>query len=284
MNNPVLDLEVFIPSRSRWDRARGHPTLEALKGKWDKVALVVPAKQAARYKPLAAHYGVRLLACPYDGIAHTRRFIGEKARDRFIMLDDDLRFYRRKSVDDWHLYAFNKGDMVGMLVLVARLLDLYAHVCVGPRQFNRKYSTAVPPSGATVEPHKYPWYVIGRPLRALAYRKREFLKCEHGRVTIMEDFDVTLQLLRMGYQNVIITQYAQDQYVTGEPGGCSDYRDHKVHADNVHKLAKLHAGFVKLVEKQNKAVKLQAARDFGKRVEAMIFWDKAWRNSMEEIW
>jgi hypothetical protein len=274
---PVLDLEVFVPSRSRWERSL---TLEALQGQWDGVALVVPADQARQYKPLAERHGARLTVCPsqYKGIAGTRQFIGKIARNKFLMLDDDLRFYRRKSVEDWQLHMFGKHDMSAMLILVNRLLDHYAHVGIGPRQFNVKYSTHIPKSGVKPEPHKYPWYLIGRPLRALAYRKGPFLKCEHGRVAIMEDFDVTLQLLRKGYRNAIITQYAQDQPQTQAAGGCSDYRTHKLHEENVRKMAKLHPGLVSIVQKKNKT-----GGEFGHRVEAMIQWEKAWKQGMAEI-
>lgn len=273
--NPVLDLEVFIPSRSRWERSL---TLEAIAPAWERVALVVPKEQFKKYQGLAEQHKVRLIGCPHDGIARTREFIGGIARSRFIMLDDDLRFTARHGLDDPRLYLASNRDISGMLILVARLLDLYAHVCIGPRQFNNKYSTAEPPSGAKVEPHKYPGYPLGRPLRALAYRKWPFVKCKHGRVDIMEDFDVTLQLLEQGYQNYIITEYAQDQVQTQLPGGCSDYRTHELHAANVRKLAKLHPKSVKIVEKANKT-----GGEFGKRIEAMIFWEKTWKRAMEEI-
>jgi len=239
---------------------------------------VVPDKQAKAYAPLAKRHGVLVLPCPVDGIAATRQFIGKAAKDKFLMLDDDLRFYYRKSVDDWHLYPNTKRHDIAMLLMVESLLDKYAHVCIGPRLFNAKYSSHVPPSGSKPNPEMYPMYEIGRPLRALAYRREPFNACEHGRVAIMEDFDVTLQLLRKGYKNVILTCYAQDQPQTQLPGGCSDYRTHTLHTVNVLKLKKLHNDFVTVVRKKNKT-----GGTFGTRIEASIKWEKAWNEAIGDI-
>jgi hypothetical protein len=258
--NPVLDLEVFVPSRSRWERSL---TLEALQGKWDRVALVVPAAQVAKYRPLATRHGVRLLPCPAQGIAGTRQWIGRMAKGHFIMLDDDLRFYTRAK-EGVALFQFGKHDMSAMLIYVHRLLDLYAHVAISAREGNNRLD--------------YPWVTNSRPLRALAYRKGPFIECEHGRVAIMEDFDVTLQLLKMGYRNCILTAYAQDQPGTQAPGGCSDYRTHALHEANVRKMHKLHGDLVKLRQKENKT-----GGEFGTRLEATIYWEKAHKAGMEDL-
>lgn len=257
----VLDLEVFVPSRSRWQRSL---TLEALQGKWDDITLVVPAAQVGKYTPLARRHGVKLLPCAAPGIAGTRQFIGQRAKGHFLMLDDDLRFYRRVSQTDVHLHKLNRTDMGAMLIWVSRLLDMHAHVAISAREGNNRLD--------------FPYITNSRPLRALAYRKAPFLKCVHGRVAVMEDFDVTLQLLSMGYQNAVITEYAQDQPGTQAPGGCSDYRTHALQAANVHKMVKLHPGLVKSRLKENKT-----GGGFGSRVEATIYWEKAHKQAMEEI-
>lgn len=262
MNPPIMSLQVFVPSRSRPERSL---TLEALEGKWPYVALVVPAAQATQYKALAARHGAKLLACPVDGIARTRQWIGQQAKGRFIMLDDDLRFYARNSFEDVALHMFNRRNMADMLTFVSRLLDYYAHVAISARGGNNQLKG-------------FPYVTNKRPLRALAYRKKEFLSVQHGRVQIMEDFDVTLQLIAKGYENAVIVQYAQDQPVTQAPGGCSDYRTHALHEINVRRMAKLHPGIVKLRDKQNKT-----GGEFGSRLEATIYWEKAYAQAMEDI-
>lgn len=250
-------LQIYIPSRSRFERSL---TLEALDNEWPRehVYLVVPAKQTKEYRTLAKKHDVQLLPCPDDGIALTRLFCGNHAKDKFLMMDDDLRFAMRESGEDWHLYPFLPGDMNGMLHYLEKILDKYVHIAISARGSNhgmRQY---------------YPGKIATRPLRVLGYRKKQFLACEHGRVSIMEDFDVTLQLLSKGYPNYVSLHYAQDQYKTQIPGGCSDYRDHELHAANVRKMAKLYPKWIKLVEKNN-----STGGAFGKRLEANIKWQAA---------
>lgn len=257
------DVEIFVPSRSRSARSL---TLEALTygGLAQRTTLVVPYSQGQAYLPLARKHKVKqLLRCKEDGIAATRKLCGERAANKFIMIDDDLRFYRRKP-NDVILYKFDKNDMAGMLILVSRMLDLYAHVAISAREGNNRLD--------------FPYVTCSRPLRALAYRKKEFDACVHGRVAIMEDFDVTLQLIKRGYENAVITEYSQVQPVTQAYGGCSDYRTKELHEKNVKLMAKLHPGIIKLRQKENKT-----GGDFGSRLEATIYWQKAHTLTMKDI-
>lgn len=262
------DVEIYIPSRSRSSRSL---TLEALThgGLAERASLVVPFAQATAYLPLARRHKVKqILRCKEDGIAATRQLCGERAENKFIMFDDDLRFYTRidrtANAEAKGLRMLNNMELKAALVLVSRLLDLYAHVAISAREGNNRLPL--------------PWVTNSRPLRVLAYRKAEFLACEHGRVAVMEDFDVTLQLIGMGYQNCVISEYAQDQPGTQVQGGCMDYRTKELHEKNVRLMAKLHPDIVKLRQKENKT-----GGDFGSRLEATIYWEKAYRQAMEDI-
>lgn len=257
-----LSLEVYVVSRSRFERS---DTLERLEECASRVRLVVPSSQLERYKQLANQYGCKLLGCPADGIALTRQFCGEQCQsDKFLMLDDDLKFYRRISKTDSKLRHPRELDcsISSMLLLVERCLDSYVHVAISAREGNNRLVW----SGAD----------CSRPLRALAYQRDKFLSVVHGRVEIMEDFDVTLQLLRKGYKNHVIACWAQNQSQTQMPGGCSDYRTRDLHATNVQKLARLHSPFVRLRKKRNKS-----GGEFGTRLEATIYWKKAYQSSQE---
>jgi hypothetical protein len=258
-----LAMPVYVPSLSRWERSL---TLEALDGVDWPVCLVVPRDQVKRYEPLAARHKCMLTGCPKQGIARTRHWIGQNSGSaKFLMMDDDLRFYKRgDDPSETRLWKLEEGDMKEMLRYCSAMLDRYAHIAVSAREGNNRL--------------ELPYVTCSRPLRVLGYRTKPFLQCEHGRVAIMEDFDVTLQLLGMGYQNCVITKYAQDQPQTQAPGGCSDYRTHELHQQNVLKMAKLHGDLVKLREKDNKT-----GGEFGKRLEATIYWQKAWQQSLPEI-
>lgn len=257
-------MNVYVPSRSRTERSL---TLEALsfgKVPGARVWLAVPAGQAGAYGPLAARHGVQILPCPKLGIAATRHAIGLHAAKcgdaKFVMFDDDLRWFRRKSFEDKTLYRLTEGQMLTMLNITERGLNHYAHLAISPRQNNNQLPM--------------PYVENRRPIRALGYQTAVFLKAKHGRVAIMEDFDVTLQLMRLGYKNCLITKYSQDQRQTQNPGGCSDYRTHELHQQNVRKLADLHKGFITLKEKNN-----ITGGEFGKRMEALIYWKRAWLSS-----
>lgn len=273
-------MNVYIPSRSRYDKKS--LTIERIYGGWPtkKIFLVVPEKQAKQYeKQMPERHGIAVLPCPVNGIAATRQWIGQHSEtEKFIMLDDDLRFFYRPLIrpdDDKYgdagkpnepprLYRSKPENIYAMFREVERRLTTYAHVAVGPREGNNN--------------SPYPGWECKRPLRALAYRREPFLSVEHCRVQVMEDFDVTLQLLYKGYKNWVTTSFAQDQYATALDGGCSDYRDHALHEKNVRKMAALHPGIVKLREKKNKH-----GGEFGHRLEATIYWTKAYEQGIAEL-
>lgn len=261
-------IPIYIPSRSRFSGSSNW-TLENIKRgdvPRERVWLVVPASQAEQYAPLAAQYAVKLLLCPHDGIARTRLYCGKHAQhigsDRFLMLDDDLRFFWRNSQEDTRLIQMRTEPhrYMKMFRAVELALDRYTHVAISARGGNNVL--------------KWPYVENKRPLRALAYRTEEFLRVRHGRVTIMEDFDVTLQLMKLGYKNCVITKYAQDHFSTQLPGGCSDYRSHALHEENVLKMERLHRPFITVKEKKNRT-----GGEFGQRTEATIYWKKAWESS-----
>jgi hypothetical protein len=276
-------LEVFVPSRSRFDRSR---TLERLEGQWDNYALVVPAAQAKDYAPLAAKHGAKVLACPHNGISKTRQWIGQRAKDKFIMLDDDLKFFARPRTpaegEPYELRQMEPGDMRAMLTFVEQILDKFKHASITDRVGAFNYVCDVRGGKSVFNPKNRPYALNRRPIRALAFRRKQFLACEHGRVDIMEDFDITLQLLQQGYPVATITEWAQDQLATQLPGGCSDYRTEELHAKNVKRMAELHPKYVMLREKENKS-KMAVAAGLAKRLEATIRWSRVYHDTMKEL-
>lgn len=273
-------MQIFIPSRSRFGIKS--LTVERIEGGWEgkyEVALVVPTSQRKAYLSMPNRGKIGVLGCPENGIAKTREWIGKRADDKFLMLDDDLRFFYRpitRPLDDPlpgaglpnqnppRLYRARVVDIIGMFATIDTALNSYVHAAVGPREGNQNWP--------------YPFAENRRPLRALAYRRKQFLECEHGRVDIMEDFDITLQLIAKGHKNFITTNFAQDQYQTQLAGGCSDYRDHALHERSVLKMVELHAPFVVPKQKQNKH-----GGAFGTRTEATIYWAKAYKAAMKEL-
>jgi len=265
-------MNVYVPSRSRADRvAQQGRTLRQLAvievvQKRD-VFLVVSEDQWEDY--VRATSGIIhpkfVLKCPVDGISLVRQWCAQHAAEGsepyFCMMDDDLGFLIRKEKGDWHLRSQEPDETREMIAHIETLLrEGYGAVGVSPREGNNRFD-------------KCP-NINTRLIRVLAFDTLKFLSCQHGRVQVMEDFDILLQLLRKGIPNAMLVNYAQGQKQTQEAGGCSDYRSHEVHEASARKLAELHPGFVRLRDKRNKS-----GGEFGTRKEVTIYWKKAYETS-----
>lgn len=257
---------IFIPSTHRHDKIDRGPLqdlTEEVRGR-HKVHYVVPDGEGLSYRE-ALPRDVGVITTAAKGIAQTRHIIGLHCRDRvvdhFLMLDDDIRFLVRRDEDDWRLRGPNTDEVMEMLSAVDKSLLLYDHVGISAREGNNRIGTG----GKSLRAENT------RTLRALAYQTESFLSVEHGRVDVMEDFDVNLQILRQGGSNCCLHYWAQGQAMTNAPGGCSTYRTHAVHEKSAHKLAELHPGLVRLRQKTNKTDR----EGFGTRTEVTIQWKKA---------
>lgn len=260
-----MTMPIYVPSLGRTKKkeldAGPLPQVPA------SLIYVVPEAEVDTYS--AALPDNRVISCPEVGIAATRRWIGEHANGeghpKFFMIDDDIRFLIRISPEVWNLREATSSEVGSMLELVTKLLDEYGHVGVSAREGQSHLGLG----------HILSVNENTRTLRALAYRTKDFLSVEHGRVQVMEDFDVNLQLLRKGIPNANTIYFAQGQKMTNADGGCSTYRSHQVHEESAHKLAELHHPFVKTRQKQNKT----DSDGFGTRTEVTIQWKKAFASS-----
>lgn len=261
---------IFIPSRDRVLGVRGGPLVQFSEEWRRRTRYVVPPDQSMRYCEQMINMGHstgKVLEFEVPGkldIAEKRKFIGEYCRDegidKFVVMDDDVHFVQRAAIDRINLVWCD--DVTDMLESIEGALDHYAHVGISMRQGNNNLGI-----GVYEELHSE----NTRTCRVLAYRTEEFLSVEHGRVEVMEDFDVNLQLLRRGHKNLLIGWWAQDQKMTNAPGGCSTYRTHELHEASARKLAELHPGLVTLRQKKNKG-----GGAFGSRTEVTIQWKKAY--------
>ena len=249
-------MRIFIPSKSR---SNDQVTLSFLPDDLKaKATLVVDASEEEDY----AKVHDNLLVVPEDikGISGVRRYIWDQTDDpRIVMLDDDLRFYVRKGLDDWHLRYLEPEEYHGVFGLLEEWMDQgYGHCGISAREGNNRVEAL------SAENTRY--------LRVLAY---DLNVCkdivEHGRVRVMEDFDVALQLLKAGIPNKVSFYYAQGQKQSNADGGCSTYRTPEVQAEAAVKMGELHKGFVRVVEKKTKT-----AWGWGTRKDVVISWKKAY--------
>jgi hypothetical protein len=181
------------------------------------------------------------------------------------MLDDDLEFFERRVDDPTKLIKANGNSVARMLSRLDGLAEKYAHGGISTREgANRDTSHVIENT---------------RCLRALFYDPHVMKKhnVRFDRVPVMEDFDVALQLLRLGYPSGKLNTWAQDQPGSNTEGGCSTYRTLAIQAKAAHTLARLHPDFVTVVEKPP----LKSGGWSGEaRTDVRISWKKAFDSAV----
>lgn len=208
----------------------------------------------------------QVLACPPGcrGTPSVRKFILDQHDVRrhgpaLVMLDDDLRWATRLANNK--LRPSGEADIRAMFAELERVLRTEViHASILPRQ-----------QASQVFEDQY----CVRMVQMLGYNVKELRKLpvEYDRGA-MEDFDVTLQLLRMGKPNKVLANWTQDQTGSDLPGGCSTYRTPQFQAKWCERLRELHPDFVKVVTKETKV-----AWGGGQRTDVNIAWKKAFKSS-----
>lgn len=254
-------MKIYIPTRGRVDKQHTFQNLpEALRA---NAVLVVDESE---WWPHAEKYGEdKVLAAPAeaDTIGKVRQaIIDYHDGDKLIMLDDDLGFnMRRTDMRSRFLPATDEAVIEGF-TLVEKLLDTHIHGAIRHRQMSQ--------DAPDIDYNC-------RTLRALAYNVGALRGCaphvRFDRLVVMEDFDVTLQLLRLGHSNFNISTIIQGQSTSNAPGGCSLYRDHKRQEEGARGLAALHPEFVKVRTKKTN----WSGWGSDERVDVTISWKKAYK-------
>lgn len=179
-----------------------------------------------------------------------------------IMCDDDLRLNARRKDDPTKFHAMLDSHYHTLFMAMYELLGFYAHLTVCPREGGNR----------VLEDQE-----CTRAMRILGYNADVVRKerIDFRRCPTKEDFDATLQLLRKGYKNRMLTAWVQDDGGgSNARGGCSIYRDNAYMDGTARALADLHPGFVKVVQKVTKG-----AWGGGTRTDVNIQWKKAYESS-----
>lgn len=231
----------------------------------ENVVFFLSADAAERDRRALSFLGVQpeqIVVCPTEvtSIAKKRAYILQFAAgnnpswSKILMFDDDLRFATRR--DGWastKLYPATPEEVDAGIQWIEDQLDTFAHAGIGARQGNNT--------------QKLPVQSTARMMYALGYRVADVVSnCELGRIETREDFDYTLQLLRRGHDNLVNHTICVDQSYNN-PGGCRDQRTIESSNADAEKLAELHPGLVRVVEKDYKASL--------KRKEVVVQWKKA---------
>lgn len=264
-------IPIYVPSRSRPDRLG---VLEQMSD--DRLAMttiVVPESQYDTYQqkivddwndPLPA-----VLSVPDSyRIGETRQWIGTHAsmhgHDRFLMVDDDIRFLVRRGIVDWRLRDAQIGEVSEMLdwmeATMVRIRGL-SLLSVSPREGNNRAGVGTPDDLLRMQQRIH---------RVYMWDTQEFCSLPHLEVTVAEDFCLALRTLQRGRQIGMSYFWGHGQRTTQDTGGASDYRTREVHDAAVSRLAELFPGVVQLVQKKNKG-----EGDLAERLESRISWQLA---------
>lgn len=260
-------IPIFIPTYGRAERQNTYynfaPELRR------RITLVVQKRESHLYEH---HFNTQIYTLPshIKTIAATRQHIVYDLPREFvqsnylIMMDDDLRFCARRRDDPTKFVIADARSQLRMLEAIEHSLQRYAHVGILAREGGNRHPKDLECS---------------RMMRVLAYDLRVVCKLRpnflaRGPQYTLEDFDVTLQLLRAGYKNLVLSGWVQDQSGSNTEGGCASYRTLELHNKNAALLARAHPQFVKLVTKTTKT-----AWGGGSRTDVVVQWKKAYESS-----
>lgn len=260
-------MDIVIPTLGRALNSLQHTYHQLLDA--DICATLIVQPQEAR---LYEHIGdMMVLPQHIKGIAATRDWIVHDMKsenDHVLMLDDDLHFAVRRDDERDKFRQPERKDIRAMIDALAEQLELYPHVAIGSREGGNRVTS------------EHVWNT--RMMRVLGYRRSYLIrnKIWFSPMEVMEDFHVTLQILRQGEDCCVLNNWVSNQAGGSDAkGGCSTFRTLELHAENAHRLAARHPGFVKVVDKQTKTawggrarkdvvVQWKAAAAAGKRSKA----------------
>ena len=252
------DVRLVIPTYRRMHAQHTWKALWAA-GWGERVTFAVDDVDAGHLRSLQGFDGADVLTVPVDvqTIADKRAFLLRWAAGRYaklVMFDDDLRFAVRR---DERLVRATPRDVAHHLKILVDVLDVYVHAGWSARQGNNRLTPGFNENVRMM-------YVLG-------YQPEVVVReCELGRIQVREDMDYTLQLLRRGYPNGVSADIACDQEYNA-PGGASLERTREQSDRDAERLAELHPGLVRVVQRQYKSSP--------PRKEVVVQWKKAYASA-----
>lgn len=266
--------EIIINSRGRWDKVI---TLDQMPIDWcDYTTLVVSGDELDLYHE---RHGDRVNVVSHPthctDLTRQRQWVMESSNAKFVMLlDDDLLFFTRNN--EGKLTRSTNTDMDDMFhAVIEALREGYALVGISSRFGNNN----VPEDFKTTT----------RVSRAYVLNREVFMNLglsflPRG-VTIpfsMQDFHITLELLKRGYDNKVFFKWSQDDPGSNTAGGCANYRTLETLRQSAMILSRIHHPFVKLKVKTTKGSwsKMDGIKNTSNgvaRVDVTVSWKKAFK-------
>lgn len=255
-------MKIYIPTYGRSDN---QVTWENLPYEVkERTTLVVQDREEGKYDE--SKYDIQVLPPKIQSIGKTRQWIIENSASRHVlMLDDDLDFATRRADDPTKFRPSTDSDTRNMLrTLEHSLLEGFKLVGVSGREGANRDTSQFKEATRQLRVHAIDTQFFG------AHNIR------FDRLEFMEDFDVTLQLLELGYPNRVLNGWVHNQRGgSNAPGGCSESRTMAKQSEAAYELHKLHPKFVTVVRK--------SANNWGDewRTDVRIQWKKAYESALK---
>lgn len=223
-----------------------------------QTTLVVQEREAHLY----GNFPIMVLPPHITKLADTRQWLIDNLDDySMCILDDDLQFAVRRNDDPTKFRQPSEDDIYDAFSMMSAALPTYPLVGFGAREGGNRITD--------------PAILCTRQMRVhgidLLYFRKHGIRFD--RVAVMEDFDVTLQVLRSGSKNCVLNSWVTNQAGSNTHGGCSHYRTPLVQTESANRLAALHPGLVSVVQKKTKT-----SWGGGARTDVVIQWKKAYKS------
>lgn len=255
-----MDLTIYIPTRGRTGISK-QITVRTLRDQLKGVTpiIVCPMNEVAWHN----YSGVDVYGCPMEGIGPTRQWILDTAKSRgVIMLDDDM-YFSERSPAERVTPLVQTTNLRAMIQWISDTLDQgFVHGGISARQGNQNIPHLWTDNIRVNNAHFFDAEVF----------KSEGIRFD--RIPVMEDFDVSLQLIHKGYPNRVAYQWCWNQRGSGKEGGCSAYRTLELQAEAANKLHNYWPDVVEVIDK----VAQSGGSVFAgvTRKDVKIAWQKAW--------
>ena len=252
----MIFMKLFIPTYKRTERQLTWNNLPESIREW--TYLVCPEGEVETH----VNANRQVIGTPDNvkGIAKTRQWIIENSDDDQVFFADDDQSFKVREENSYKLRPMDETDYQEMVGAVIENLGKYNAVGISAQAGNNR---------------SFPKTVIspGRMYNCYAFNRNVLLEnnIRFDDMVVMEDFHVTLSLLKLGMPNAILQNWCWSSPGSNATGGCSTYRTADVQRSGALQLEKLHSPFVTVVEKESKAWK----NGLESRTDVRVQWKKA---------
>lgn len=264
-------MQIVIPT---FGRVHKQTTLSNLPPNLRKETLLVTS-DSAEFEALSKAWRGQIKGvknAPVSSIVAKRQWILENIKSDVFMMDDDMDFYKRCPLKNREFVGGRWRPKDGWFSLSKTyvtehdLISLFDEL----REYLESGTSAVGISSRFGNDLEYSAYKLGanRIMHALGYRRAVLRKMKFAfdAVAFREDFHMALTLYRAGHSSYQVYDWCVAPGAYGAPGGCSSERTTDASDAAAEELAKLHAPFVKVVQKEYKGTP---------RKEVVVQWKKA---------